>query len=870
MLEETGRKNNTKRGALLVFLGSFVTMLLIFGWMKVLYGQDRVLFPHDLYHQYVPFSKLFWDKVVEGSNIYYSFHVGMGGNTALLFAFYSMSPFNVFYLLIDNVEMATCVILVLKPVAASVFFYFYCRYNLSVKHVLSIPLSVAYGVCGFYFYIMMMNSLTEGLYFLPLVFIVIKYFYEKKKIVVLTLVYGIMFLAGFYSGYIVGLSSFGYFCILLWLDKENDTREKVKRILLYAIAVVIAVMLASFLLFPAAYYALFANQEASNENVFFMPWPWDIIDSLLPGRNYVLDQPFPYISCGLLPALLLPAYFLNPKISKRERGCAAGVLLLLCLGMMVKPLYHALHMFNMPNGYTNRFGYVCIFVILSIAMRQLKYMEDMKWKTALVFSLGYLLIYVLAPILDVMLNNAFCSEYSVKVWGILAVGFLLWVLFFYQMDKQVKNRISVLAYVLIFTEIVLSNYCILKNDMYYERTLYETEAQRAESAISSLKDKDEELYRVRYFNNAGYNQQALLNYYGISYFSSSVNGNLAYALEKLGYVRNDFRVSDLGQSKSMAMLLGVKYEVTSPWEDLTADCTVIQNEYVLPFGYMVSSQITDYESMENVFYNQQALLYYLTGKIDPIYEVYSGQVGMVLNNMSFEQTEEGMRFERMDKDLYESLVMFQIPYREGVQAYAYFVSDLNPNMGYSPLVRTVSMNEPSKLETAVLSSPRIVEMEQNGDYFVVYITIPTDCATEFILKDMQFAYCTNENLSSYYNALADNPFRVNVWEDGYVEGNVTVTGEKDILFLSIPYEEGWEAMIDGKKVDIVPLLEEAFIGLELSEGEHQVALKFIAPWSRIGRYLSITGVIFLVLIVLGEMAMKKRIENLETNEQHLD
>ena len=57
-----------------------------------------------------------------------------------------------------------------------------------------------------------------------------------------------------------------------------------------------------------------------------------------------------------------------------------------------------------------------------------------------------------------------------------------------------------------------------------------------------------------------------------------------------------------------------------------------------------------------------------------------------------------------------------------------------------------------------------------------------------------------------------------------MEGTINVT--KDGLFYtSIPYEKGWTAVVDGKKVDITPV-GNSLVAFPLSVGEHTIKLYY--------------------------------------------
>ena len=76
--------------------------------------------------------------------------------------------------------------------------------------------------------------------------------------------------------------------------------------------------------------------------------------------------------------------------------------------------------------------------------------------------------------------------------------------------------------------------------------------------------------------------------------------------------------------------------------------------------------------------------------------------------------------------------------------------------------------------------------------------------------------------------------------DGHVTFS-TDSSEDQLLIATIPYEKGWSAKVDGKKVEIVPY-QDAFISIPLSAGSHDVQLQFDPPGLRIGVIISALGV----------------------------
>lgn len=85
-----------------------------------------------------------------------------------------------------------------------------------------------------------------------------------------------------------------------------------------------------------------------------------------------------------------------------------------------------------------------------------------------------------------------------------------------------------------------------------------------------------------------------------------------------------------------------------------------------------------------------------------------------------------------------------------------------------------------------------------------------------------------------------------------ITGQISLEKSK-ILFLSIPYSEGWTARVDGKKTQVLRA-NTMFMALPLSEGSHEITLTYRTPWMNLGAGVSAFGILCCVAIVI----MRKR------------
>lgn len=91
-----------------------------------------------------------------------------------------------------------------------------------------------------------------------------------------------------------------------------------------------------------------------------------------------------------------------------------------------------------------------------------------------------------------------------------------------------------------------------------------------------------------------------------------------------------------------------------------------------------------------------------------------------------------------------------------------------------------------------------------------------------------------------------------------LQGNVTAS-KNGYLITSIPYEKGFTAYIDGKKVP-VEKVNTCFVGFPINKGEHNISIVFHAPMKRLG--LAISGISFILFIILfiyeGRLLWKRK------------
>lgn len=105
----------------------------------------------------------------------------------------------------------------------------------------------------------------------------------------------------------------------------------------------------------------------------------------------------------------------------------------------------------------------------------------------------------------------------------------------------------------------------------------------------------------------------------------------------------------------------------------------------------------------------------------------------------------------------------------------------------------------------------------------------------------------------YAKKLDSSKLQLTEWDNDRLSGKVTAK-ENGILFLSIPYKEGWRIKVDGRDAQIINA-DIAFMGVEVSAGEHDIELSYSHWGMKPALLVSLLGVIMTGIILIKRRKM---------------
>lgn len=105
-------------------------------------------------------------------------------------------------------------------------------------------------------------------------------------------------------------------------------------------------------------------------------------------------------------------------------------------------------------------------------------------------------------------------------------------------------------------------------------------------------------------------------------------------------------------------------------------------------------------------------------------------------------------------------------------------------------------------------------------------------------------------------------FEVN-GNDSYLVSTANIP-QDGILLITIPYEGGWKAYVDGQETDILKA-DYGFSAIKLDKGTHYIELKFSAPWFKEGIIISLLALLILIILLFYHKKRKKEV--VSSNDQ---
>ncbi len=831
---------------------------IIFGMYP--FGDHSVL-GLDLNAQYVYYFDYMYDVFGGKESIFYCWSGSLSGEFLGLFAYYLASPFNLIIWLFPRVHITEGIMtmLLVKCAAVSVSAAVMLKRRRGYSDYTTVLFSAMYALSG-YFTSQTVNPMwLDGLIALPLVIVGVERVCDKRKFLLYALSLVYIFVANFYIGYMVGIFSAIYFVYYLASGKSASKEfwGVFKSTVVYGFASVGGILSSCWIILPV-YKSLsngkfgFGNPDYSLRENFNLA---DCFIKLFPGTfDTIRPEGLPMLYCGTTALLFAVIYFTLRKIPVRERITGGFVLGILALSMYIKPVDMFWHGGQVPVWMPFRYSFIISFLLIMFGAEAFERITAVRGKTigaAFAVLLGVLL-----------LSDYYGGNERFDTTLVIVIPMILLGITAAAVTAFRKYKGSRLAYGffggLVLGELLLNTALTvfgLHSDIYFsDRSTYVDEIPPTRDISEQVHALDTGFYRMEKTYHRCVNDTMAARMYGMSHSTSTFNAKVIKLMNKVGYGAREHYTRYDGATMLTDDIFGVKYvlskyQVLTPYTDTvetenTLGVAVYENKDVFPLAYLADGGLIGGElDGESPFSAQESLAALISGEEEQIYASITDTV-FNCENINIGSTTDSHTSYKKRIESNDASISYTVTMPHGGKAYMYLPTDyerkcqLYVDGGY---IKDYFENENHSI--AYLGT------YETGDSFTVELKLQKDA---IYIKDTLFFYLDEEKLDAFNSKVWSMNTETSVTRTSGSSLNIEVNAAEDCaLFTSIPFEEGWTAYIDGVETDIRSTADATLMCLEVPEGKHTIELKFFPAGLKPGLFITGSGVLLLVIMVLA-------------------
>lgn len=864
--------------ALILLLSYF-----IFGVFPV--GKQSVL-SLDLNGQYVYYYDHMYDVLYGDESLFYSWSRNLSGEWMGIIGYYLASPFNFIVWLFPraNILDGLLVMMCTKAGAIGLCMSIYLSRSKKFSKLTTVIFSVCYALCA-YSVVQIMNPMwLDGVMILPIICLGIERFVDQRRfrLLVFAWVYG--FVTCFYIGYMLAIFSIIYFMLYMVITKHSEARENFFKIAFSTLGLgVLAVMISAFMLIPVYESLSYGKFEFSTPNYSLVKnFPFiELFDKILPNSyDTVRMSGLPFIYCGTITVLLIPAYFFNGRIKRSERISYAAVMLILVLCMYIRPVDMIWHGGQMPNWLPYRYSFMLSFFMCVIAASAFERIKEINTKVIGITCAAWLGIMIYQENMDNFVEdlnngrdtlNSFTTIIPAMIILFTVTAVVLQLRKNFNMDLR-RNRtrvFSILLLCLVCAETTYNTaaqiYTQHRDIVFSNRASYLDVILPLREKVNEIKEQDDGFYRIekQFFRTV--NDPLAVNMYGLSHSSSTLNAKPIELLKRLGFTARSHYTRYSGATLITSSLFGVKYELSTA-NNTTNDVrnnepiNVAKNDYALPICYLGENSISGLKLTEfDPFAAQTELLNALIGKNYEYYtEIEAGKPDVGNNITTGNTTDDHRSFKKKDtKQAATVTYTFDMP-KDG-KLYMYLPSTYERQID-------VKVNGVSK--------GKYFEGDNNYMRMLGEFKAGESVKVEFVLnkdnlyyRKAEFAVGNEEMMKTALNELLEMNKDTDCTLPAKTRVVTNVNCDKDMtLFTTIPEEKGWTVYVDGVKTDYEVTVD-SLISVPLTAGAHTVEMKFVTAGYPAALLITAAGIIIFVGLII--LWLKRNPDDRKRRKEHI-
>ena len=858
---------------LLAFLFPTLTVLAAFAVTGCYPFGDRTMLTVDLYHQYCPFLVAFRNKVLSGESLFYTWNDGLGQEYYAAYANYAASPLNIFAVFFNAktmpifIQFITC----LRAGLSSVFMVLFLSAN-DNKRIdnITVVFSSSYALCGWFISFFWNIMWCDAVVLLPLIMLGLRKLLLEKKCGLYAVTLAIAIISNYYSGYFLCLflvlfAPAYYVCLYSREKAKGDPgrlcfKTFIGSALRFAASSFIAAGTSAVLSIPT--YLILKNCSATGDELkmdyVLQNNLFDFFGRLMVSANPNIRDGMANVYSGLVIALLLPLFFLLPSrtgIKLKHKIVFGSLLGIMYLSFTNRTLNFIWHGFHFPNQIPFRESFLMSFLLVFIGFLTIRRIRSLGSK------------YITGAILSSAAFLILFEKFGTGNEGYIQIGSTLVFLIVQGAALHTVSNIragkseffcETLLTVTMMVEMFAASLTTIGLVCYHEGftgyTAYGKNWQEVSAYAEEVEGTEGHMNfeRSELYPNNVCDLQSLYNVKGMSIFSSTTRESFVKYMRNYGFHNNGINgLRNAGLTRVTATVLGVRnlvetdkgQSVPALFEQEYKDGIITSwaNPDALSVGFMTDTAVIDYapdyDKNLDVFDKTNEWLNSMGAP-----DVYKPVILNTVTSSSLSTT-----------DKHDDVLVYSSAGSANKDGYSFSITVDEADIGSDVYVY---VNSKKGGNATVINNGKTLKFELRS-YQIICLGVYEGSPIELTVKYSDnpgssiFVYGYQLDQAGYaqmVQTFADEQLEVSSYDSTSLSGHIEVK-EDGLMFMSIPYAEGWTATVDGKPAEIVSV-QDALMGIKLVKGSHDVTIKYTPAGFKEGILISAVSVFFIALLFI--------------------
>ena len=791
----------------------------------------------DGFHQYVIFDIALRNILHGQGSLFYTFTSGLGLNFYALSSYYLgsfLSPI-VYFFNLSNMPDAVYLITLLKFgfIGLSTLFSI-SRIFESIPKPIKLALSISYALMSFSVSQLEIKTWLDVFILIPLIITGLHLLITENKCLLYFTSLSILFIQNYYFAYMTALFLFfWYLCQISW-------NFKIRRLsfLDFVLTSFLAGLTSSIMTLPTLLDLRTHGEKLTAITKFKTDGSWylDVFAKQFIGSfDTTKYESIPMIFVGLFPFILTILFFSLKSIKFHVKLIYGMFFTILIASFYIETLDLFWQGMHTPNMFLHRYAWIFSTLLIYTAAEVLNRLKEIKIWNFLV-SLFFVVTGFLATIylkshysfltdLNILLTLEFLVVYSLLLLAVI--------------KKFISvNLFAILISLFIMLEISLNASSqmdgIAKEWGFASRSAYGRDIPAMESVSIYIGNQ---FTRTEKLETQTGNDSMKFNYNGISQFSSVRNRSASSTLDKLGFKSSGTNLNLRYANNSILAdsLFGIQYNISEKpidkygFQDVYQqdNLTLYENQFSLPIAFASQSVYNDVKFKEHTLDNQASFLNQLA---NVNFDYFSP--------IPYDRTENTTDLISVTSSLNEDVaIQYRIEVPENSQVYLSF-TNLHFSNDKQKKIDILVNGDKKTFTTDNTFSFFNLGYTKEKKTFNIHVSFPGNSQVSF--ESPTFYRLDTQTLTEAIQKIKEQPVTVSTSKNKVF---ATYDIQQDTsIFFTIPYDKGWSAYQDGKKIEIKQA-QTGFMKVDVPKGKGTITLSFIPNGFVIGSICSFTSLL---------------------------